>query len=72
MEAQLEKDDERVGKEAWVKDGSTYLHLEKVSPEFEFGSLYVFKFDGDRLQSIAVAENSGIDENDKWILENLR
>ncbi|NQV86324.1 MAG: LPS export ABC transporter permease LptG [Woeseiaceae bacterium] len=72
MEARLEKDDERVGKEAWVKDGSTYLHLEKVSPEFEFGSLYVFKFDGDRLQSIAVAENSGIDENDKWILENLR
>lgn len=72
MEARLEQDDDRVGNEAWVKDGSTYLHLEKVSPELEFGSLYVFKFDGDRLQSVAVAENSGIDENDNWILENLR
>jgi len=72
MEARFEQDDDRVGNEAWVKDGSTYLHLEKVSPELEFGSLYVFKFDGDRLQSVAVAENSGIDENDNWILENLR
>jgi lipopolysaccharide export system permease protein len=72
MELRSERDDDRVGKEAWVKDGSTYLHLEKVSPEFEFGSLYVFKFDGDHLRSIAVAENSGLDENDKWILENLR
>ncbi|MCJ7590753.1 MAG: LPS export ABC transporter permease LptG [Woeseiaceae bacterium] len=72
MEARSEQDDDRVGNEAWVKDGSTYLHLEKVSPELEFGSLYVFKFDGDRLQSVAVAENSGIDENDNWILENLR
>ena len=72
MEARLEQDDDRVGNEAWVKDGSTYPHLEKVSPELEIGSLYVFKFDGDRLQSVAVAENSGIDENDNWILENLR
>jgi len=72
VEALYQKGDDRLGNEAWVKDGSTYLHLEKVSPDFEFGSLYIFKFDGDRLESIAVAENSGIDENDNWILENLR
>jgi len=72
VEALYQKGDDRLGNEAWVKDGSTYLHLEKVSPDFEFGSLYIFKFDEDRLESIAVAENSGIDENDNWILENLR
>jgi lipopolysaccharide export system permease protein len=72
VEALYQQGDERLGNEAWVKDGSTYLHLEKVSPEFEFGSLYLYKFDNDKLASIAVAENSGIDENDNWILENLR
>jgi lipopolysaccharide export system permease protein len=72
VEAQYPQDDDRLGNEAWVKDGSVYLHLEKVSPEFEFGSLYMFKFEGDRLASISVAENSGIDEDDNWILENLR
>jgi len=72
MEARYQQDDDQLGGDAWVKDGSTYLHLEKVSPEFEFGSLYLYKFDGDKLKSIAVAENSGIDENDNWILENLR
>lgn len=72
MESRYQQDDDRSGDEAWVKDGSTYLHLQKVSPEFEFGSLYLYKFDGDRLESISVAENSGIDENDNWILENLR
>ena len=72
MEARSEQGDDRLGNEAWVKEGPIYLHLERVSPELEFGSLYLFKFDGDRLQSIAVAENSGIDENDAWILENLR
>ncbi|MDH5499573.1 MAG: LPS export ABC transporter permease LptG [Gammaproteobacteria bacterium] len=72
MEARSEQADDRLGNEAWVKDGPIYLHLERVSPEFEFGSIYLFRFDGDRLQSIAVAENGGIDENDAWILENLR
>ncbi len=72
MEALYQQGDDRLGNEAWVKDGSTYLHLEKVNPEFEFGSLYMYKFDGDVLESIAVAENSGIDQNDNWILENLR
>jgi lipopolysaccharide export system permease protein len=72
VEALYQKGDERAGNEAWVKDGSTYLHLERVSQEFEFGNLYIYKFEGDRLASIAVAENSGIDDSDNWILENLR
>ncbi len=71
-EARYQKDDKRSGNETWVKDGDIYLHLERVSSHLEFGSLYMYKFDGDRLASIAVAENSGIDEDDNWILENLR
>jgi len=72
MEARYQKDDD-IGNDTWVKDGPVYLHLERVSSEFEFGSIYVFRFNEDNeLTSIALAENSGIDEDDNWILENLR
>ena len=73
MEARLQKDEDRLGDETWVKDGSVYLHLERISSEFEFGSIYLFRFDDNNaLASIAKAENSGIDENDNWILGDLR
>jgi lipopolysaccharide export system permease protein len=71
-EARYPQDDDRLGNEAWVKDGDVYLHLERVNPDFDFGSLYMYKFDGDRLASIAVAGNAAIDANDNWILEDLR
>jgi lipopolysaccharide export system permease protein len=72
MEARYQKDD-GLGKDAWVKDGSVYLHLERVNSEFDFGSIYLFRFDDEnKLASIAQAENSGIDDQDNWILENLR
>jgi lipopolysaccharide export system permease protein len=71
-EARYQKDD-TFGDSAWVKDGPVYLHLERVNSEFEFGTVYVFRFNEDNeLASIAQAENSGIDNNDNWILENLR
>ncbi len=73
VEALYGQEEERLGNATWVKDGPVYLHLERVSPEFEFGSIYVYRFDENgALQSIAKAENSGIDENDRWRLENLR
>ncbi len=73
MEARYQKDDDLGNKDAWVKDGSVYLHLERVNSEFDFGSIYLFRFDNEnKLASIAQAENSGIDEQDNWILENLR
>ncbi|NCF14201.1 MAG: LPS export ABC transporter permease LptG [Gammaproteobacteria bacterium] len=72
MEARYQKDDD-LGSDAWVKDGPVYLHLERVNSEFEFGSIYLFRFDDEnKLASIAQAENSGIDDQDNWILENLR
>lgn len=73
QEARYDKGEVRLGNETWVKDGPVYLHLERVNSEFEFGSIYLFRFDDDHeLAAIARAENSGIDEDDNWILENLR
>lgn len=58
---------------AWIRDGPVILHLERVNTEFEFGGVYLFRFADDHsLQSIARAENSGIDDSDRWILENVR
>jgi lipopolysaccharide export system permease protein len=72
MEARYGKDDD-LGQSAWVKDGPVYLHLQRVNAEFEFGTIYLFRFnDENELAAIAQAENSGIDEQDNWILENLR
>ncbi|MGB5629837.1 MAG: LPS export ABC transporter permease LptG [Woeseiaceae bacterium] len=72
MEARYQKDDD-LGNDTWVKDGPVYLHLERVNSEFEFGSIFLFRFDDEnKLASIAQAANSGIDDEDNWILENLR
>ena len=73
MEARFGQDDERLGNATWVKDGSVFLHLERVSSEFEFGSIFVYRFNDDHeLESIGQADNSGIGFNDQWILENKR
>ena len=73
MEARYQQDDDRLGNATWVRDGPFVLHLERVSSEFEFGSIYMFQFnDNSKLASIARAENSGIDKDDRWVLENYR
>jgi len=72
-EARYEQEDRDIGNAAWVKDGPVILHLERIYSEFEFGALYMYRFNEDSsLKSIARAENSGIDVSDKWILENFR
>ncbi len=72
-ESRSGQEEERVGNATWVRDGSAYLHLERVSSEFEFGSLYIYRFDdANRLKSIAQADNAGIDQADQWRLENFR
>jgi lipopolysaccharide export system permease protein len=72
-DARFEQDDRDFGSAAWVKDGEVILHLERINTEFEFGSLYLFRFNEDNsLKSVARADNSGIDDTDKWVLENLR
>jgi lipopolysaccharide export system permease protein len=72
-EARFQQEDRDIGSAAWVKDGPVILHLERINTEFEFGALYMFRFnDYNSLQSIGRAENSGIDDADNWILENFR
>jgi lipopolysaccharide export system permease protein len=73
LEARYERDEERLGNEAWIKDDNVFLHLERVSSEFEFGRIYMFRFnDRNELASIAQADNSGIGDDDRWLLENYR
>jgi len=71
-ELRFGQDNANFGNDAWVKDGPVILHLERVNSQFDFGNIYLFRFDdhGD-LASIGRAENSGIDDSDNWILENL-
>ena len=72
-EGRYEQEDRDIGSAAWVKDGPVIMHLERINTEFEFGALYMFRFNEENtLQSIARAENSGIDDSDNWILENFR
>jgi len=72
LEARSERSDGRVGQDAWAKDGNTFLHFERVSSEFDFGSIYMFRFDErNKLQSIARAENSGVDNSGNWVLQNF-
>ncbi len=73
LEARLGQDDDRLGNETWVKDGEVFLHLERVNSEFEFGTVYLYRFDeNNRLESIALADNSGLNDDDTWRLENFR
>jgi lipopolysaccharide export system permease protein len=73
QEARSGKDEPRSGNETWVKDGPVIMHLERVSTEFEFGRIYLFRMkDDNTLDSITKAENSGIEDDDRWVLENVR
>ncbi len=72
-EARAGYEQESTGNAAWVKDGNVILHLDRVNSEYNFGGVYLYRFnDDDTLDSVARAENAGIDESDRWILENYR
>ena len=67
------QDDERFGSSTWVRDGDNYLHLKRVSAEYEFGSLYVYRLDeSNSLEAISRAESAVIDGGDNWQLQNFR
>lgn len=78
--ARTMRDEARAGQErtstgnaAWIKDGDVILHLDRVNTEYNFGGVYLFRFNDDEsLQSIARADNAGIDDTDNWVLENYR
>jgi len=72
-EARYGQENRDMGSAAWVKDGPVMFHLERVNSEYEFGGIYLFRFNDDNtLRSIGRAENAIIDESDKWRLEEFR
>ncbi|MDH4124793.1 MAG: LPS export ABC transporter permease LptG [Gammaproteobacteria bacterium] len=72
LELRSDQADGRLGQDAWARDGNKFLHFERVSLDYDFGSIYLFRFDeSNRLQSIARAENSGVDDAGNWILQNF-
>lgn len=65
--------EEDIDNAAWIKDGPIILNLERINVEFELGGIYLYRFNDDNsLASIARAENAGIDDTGRWILENFR
>ncbi len=71
--ARFQQEERYSGHAAWVKDGPVILYLERINSEYEFGGIYLFRFNEDNsLRSVAIAENAGIDDSDNWILENFR
>ena len=72
-EARLGQENRDMGSAAWVKDGPVIFHLEHVNSENEFGGIDLFRFNDDgTLRSIGRADNSFIDESDRWRLENFK
>jgi lipopolysaccharide export system permease protein len=72
-EARAGHEDTSTGNAAWVKDGEVILHLDRINTEYNFGGVYLYRFNEDgTVKAIARAENAGIDESDRWILENYR
>ena len=56
----------------WVRDGSTFFNIERITGELDLGSIYLFEFDDDRgLQSIGHALNAGLDAKGRWVLDNF-
>lgn len=72
-EARFSQTERASGNPAWVKNGDLILHLERVNSELEFGGVYMFRFNEDHsLKAVARAENAGITDDDRWVLENFR
>ena len=72
-EARAGEDSPNIGNAAWIKDGPVIFHLEHVNSENQFGGIYLFRFNDDNsLASIGRAENSALDDEDRWQLDNLR
>jgi len=72
-EQRLGADAQDTGNPAWIKDGRVIIHLERVNADFDFGGIYLFRFNDDNsLASIARAENSVLGNDEQWRLENFR
>ena len=59
------------GASTWLKSGDRIVNLRRDADGFGFGGVYLFELDGDQgLTHIAHADNTDIDQANRWILEN--
>lgn len=61
------------GKSAWIRDGDTILNVSQLSDDYQFGGIYLFRIaPGGTVSGIGRAESAGVDEGDRWVLNNLK
>jgi lipopolysaccharide export system permease protein len=59
------------GRNAWAKDGNTFLAVQQQSADNRFGGVYVVQFDAQRrLQSVGRAASASVGADNRWMLEN--
>lgn len=59
------------GETAWVRDGNVIMNMSRLGDPSRFGGVYLFRLEpGSRLISIARADSAGLDESQRWTLNN--
>jgi len=59
------------GRNAWAKDGDTFIAVQQQSAENRFGGVYVVEFDEQRrLRSVGAAASANVGSENVWTLEN--
>jgi lipopolysaccharide export system permease protein len=59
------------GESAWVRDGNVIMNMSRLGDPARFGGVYLFALgEGNRLASVARADSAGLDEAQRWTLNN--
>ncbi|HSN70571.1 MAG TPA: LPS export ABC transporter permease LptG [Steroidobacteraceae bacterium] len=59
------------GRNAWAKDGNTFIAAQQQSAENRFGGVYVVEFDEQRrLVNVGRAASASVGDENRWTLEN--
>lgn len=59
------------GESAWVRDGNVIINMSRLGDPSRFGGVYLFRLDrGNRLASVARASSAGLDQAQRWTLNN--
>jgi lipopolysaccharide export system permease protein len=59
------------GTSAWIRDGDTILNVSRLGDSIRFGGVFLFSMDPDgQLRGIGRADSAGIDDANRWILNN--
>ena len=59
------------GRNAWAKDGNTFIAVQQQSAENQFGGVYLVQFDAQRrLTNVGRAATASVGAENRWTLEN--